>query len=103
MAESNIKNNKIESLDGLRTISCLGIILMHMRANNHYKIDGLLYNGIIPSFTDLVNIFMILSAFGLCCGYYKKVQDGTINWTNFSPKDILKFYRSSLSFAYLTY
>lgn len=90
MTDGNLKNGKVEALDGLRTISCLGIILMHMRANNNYHINGFLYNTIIPSFTDFVYIFMILSAFGLCCGYYKKVQDGTINWTNFYAKRYLK-------------
>lgn len=90
MTESNSKSNKIESLDGLRTISCIGIIMMHMRANNNYNINGFLYNDIIPSFTEFVYIFMILSAFGLCCGYYKKVQDGTINWANFYAKRYLK-------------
>lgn len=28
------------AIDGLRTIACLGIIMMHMAANNSYSISG---------------------------------------------------------------
>lgn len=28
------------AIDGLRTIAAIGIIMMHMRVNNNYKISG---------------------------------------------------------------
>lgn len=38
-----------KSIDGLRTIAAVGIVMMHMRANNNYEIGGYVYNKIIPS------------------------------------------------------
>lgn len=61
-----------KSIDGLRTIAAVGIVMMHMRANNNYEIGGYVYNKIIPSFTNFVFLFMVISAFGMCCGYYEK-------------------------------
>lgn len=77
-------------IDWLRAIACIGIVLMHIRANSSYEISGFLYNRIIPSLTDFVYLFMAISAFGMCCGYYEKVMSGTINWTDFYKKRYIK-------------
>lgn len=42
------------SIDGLRALSCLGIIIMHLRANTKYYLGGIFFDSIIPSFTWLV-------------------------------------------------
>lgn len=42
------------AIDGLRTIACIGIVMMHMAANNDYRISGVIYETVIPSFTDFV-------------------------------------------------
>lgn len=52
--------------------------MMHMRANNDYEISGLVYDMVIPSFTDFVFLFMAISAFGMCCGYYEKMLGGSV-------------------------
>lgn len=39
------------SIDGLRALSCLGIIIMHLRANTKYYLGGIFFDSIIPSFT----------------------------------------------------
>lgn len=31
---------KYDNLDGLRTVSCIGIVAMHIRANAEYQITG---------------------------------------------------------------
>lgn len=49
-----------KSIDGLRTIAAVGIVMMHMRANNNYEIGGYVYNKIIPSFTNFVFLFMVI-------------------------------------------
>ncbi len=36
------------AIDGLRTIACIGIILMHVASNNEYSISGFLYDSMIP-------------------------------------------------------
>lgn len=79
-----------DAIDGLRTIACIGIVMMHMAVNNSYSIDGFIYGRIIPSFTDFVFLFMTVSAFGMCCGYYKKVLNNEINLSDFYSKRFKK-------------
>lgn len=85
-----MNNQHISTLDGVRALAAIGIVLMHIRANTDYEIDGYFYNKIIPSFTDFVYIFMALSAFGLCCGYYEKVKTGSISLSKFYNKHFYK-------------
>jgi len=66
------------AIDGLRAIAAIGIVMMHMGANNNYEIGGYIYNKIIPSFTNFVFLFMVISAFGMCCGYYEKFKAGEV-------------------------
>lgn len=77
-------------IDWLRAIACIGIALMHIRANSTYQVSGFLYNKVIPSLTDFVYLFMAISAFGMCCGYYEKVMSGKINWTDFYKRRYIK-------------
>lgn len=44
----------------------------------------------IPSFTDFVFLFMVISAFGMCCGYYERMLSGKINFTSFYKKRYVK-------------
>lgn len=74
------------AIDGLRMIAAFGIVMMHMRANNNYEISGYVYNTIIPSFTDFVFLFMTVSAFGMCCGYYGKILGNQISFSEFYGK-----------------
>lgn len=85
-------NNHYYGIDWLRSIACVGIIMMHMisKDNNSYELRGFVYERVIPSFTDFVFTFMLISAFGMCCGYYKKVLDGSVNWAEFYKKRYLK-------------
>ena len=76
------------SFDGLRAIAAFCIVMMHVRANMPVKPDGALIYSIIASFSSFVYLFMMLSAFSLCCGYYNKftVKDGSCSF------DVDKFY-----------
>lgn len=78
------------AIDSLRMIACIGIMMMHMRANNSYKIDGYFYNTVILSFTNFVFLFMTVSAFGMCCGYYEKVKNQQISFSYFYAKRFKK-------------
>ena len=75
-------------IDWLRVIACLGIVMMHMlsKDNNLYEIPGIVANSVIPSFTNLTFLFMTVSAFGMCIGYYEKVIEGKINLIDFYKK-----------------
>ena len=61
------------AIDGLRTIACIGIVMMHVRANNTYQISGFIYDRLIKSFTNFVVLFLVISALGMCCGYLDRV------------------------------
>lgn len=83
------------AIDGLRTIACIGIVMMHIRANNTYALSGFLYDNIIASFTNFVFLFMVISAFGMCCGYLDKMMNNQISLESFYMKrygKILPFF-----------
>ncbi len=78
-----MNNEKKNGIDLLRMIACIGIVLMHIRYNISYAIPGDLFIWMVNSFDDFVYLFMAISSFGLCCGYYNAFLDGSINWDNF--------------------
>lgn len=91
-----MENNKVSllqnmqehyaSLDGLRAISCIGIMFMHVLANTNYELSGFLYSTVIPSFTHLVILFLMISGFGMCVGYLQKFIDNRIDLETFYIK-----------------
>lgn len=86
---------RYDNLDGLRAISCIGIVAMHIKANTSYQISGWTYDTFIPSLTHLVPLFLILSGFGMFCGYYERVKSGKADWNQFYTKrykKILPFF-----------
>ena len=85
-----MKKEHYGAIDGLRTIACIGIVLMHIAANNSYKINGSLYDSVIPSFTNFVFLFMTVSAFGMCCGYYERTINNKISFSDFYEKRFRK-------------
>lgn len=80
---------RYDSLDGVRMLACFGIVIMHILANGKYIINPIL-NDIIMKFTDFVVLFMILSAFSVCCGYYEKIKNNKITMEEFYKKRISK-------------
>lgn len=73
-------------IDALRAFSAVGILMMHVQANSKYDIPFFIYRRIIPSFADLVFLFMAISAFALCNGYYNKVIKNQFNAISFYKK-----------------
>lgn len=90
--EKGTQKKHYGAIDGLRTIACLGIVLMHMASNNDYKIGGFFYKNMIPSFTNFVFLFMAVSAFGMCCGYYERIIYNKISVTEFYGKRFQKVF-----------
>ena len=68
------KQKHFHSLDGLRAIAALSIVAMHVLSNSNYKMSGFIAQRVIPSFSDFVFLFMTISAFGMCCGYYERIM-----------------------------
>lgn len=79
--------NRYSSLDGLRAYAAIGIMMMHVRANVAVTpSSGFIYGTLIPSLTHFVFLFLVISAFALCCGYYEKFKMGAITPNVFYKK-----------------
>lgn len=89
----NIKSKiqeRYEGVEGLRGVAILGIVAMHLKENIDFSISGYFYNTVITYFTNFVFLFMIVSAFSMCCGYYDKIREGRIGIDEFYKRRYTK-------------
>ena len=86
MKDCEMEKKHYYGIDWLRAMACIGIVMMHIQANNTYHLTGFIADRMIPSFTDFTFLFMTISAFGMCVGYYEKVKSGKADWVNFYKK-----------------
>lgn len=77
-------NNRYENLDGLKVVAAFGIVAMHVSSNMGHPLTSEIATNIIGSMTHFVKLFLILSGFGMCCGYYERFKSGKV--------DLEKFY-----------
>lgn len=78
------------SIDGLRAFAATGILMMHIASNSNYNVSGYIYNNVISRFGNFVFLFMVISAFGMCCGYYERVLENKISFSDFYGKRFKK-------------
>lgn len=83
---------RYEGIDGLKAYAIIGIVLMHVLTNGKYDLGGFIFGKLIPSFTNLVFLFMMVSGFGMCCGYYQKIVDRKISMEEFYSKRYIKIW-----------
>lgn len=74
---------RYDAIDGLKTFSATCIVLMHVLANGNYSLDGFVFDNLIPSFTNLTFLFMVISGFAMSCGYYDKIINSKIPLADF--------------------
>ncbi len=86
------KATHYQGLDGLRALAAIGIVLMHVRSNGGYLLHGFVYDSLIPALTNLVFLFMVISAFSMCCGYYEKFINNSITLGSFYGKRYAKIW-----------
>ena len=86
------KSDRYEGIDGLKACAIIGIALMHVLTNGKYEMGGFVFERLIPSFTNLVFLFMMVSGFGMCCGYYQKIVDQKISIEDFYKKRYIKIW-----------
>lgn len=77
---------RYDALDGLRTIAALCIVAMHVAFNLDYEIPALRQTNVLYFFDNFTYLFMIISGFGMCCGYYERVSRGEITPSEFYRK-----------------
>ncbi len=90
MSEITQLKKHYDNLDGLRAYSAIGIVILHISANGNFAISGFVYKTLFASFTDLVFLFMTISAFSMCCGYYEKLKNGNFSLSDFYKKRYAK-------------
>lgn len=83
---------RYDGIDGLKAYAILGIALMHIFANGEYELGGFVFGRLIPNFTNFVFLFMMVSGFGMCCGYYQKIINRTISMEEFYKKRYIKIW-----------
>lgn len=75
------------SINGLRAYAAIGIVAMHVLSNIDVKpTECLITKNIISSMGELVLLFMMVSAFGMCYGYYERVKAGQMRPSDFYKK-----------------
>lgn len=90
--EVKLQTQRYGKIDGLRSFAAIGIVLMHVQANLGYELRGFVFQDLIPSFTNLVFLFMIISGFAVCCGYYEKFATGQLSLVLFYKKRFAKVW-----------
>lgn len=94
------KNIRYDNINGLRAFSAIGIAMMHYQANSKLAPDmGVVTSFLIPWFTNLVFLFLIVSSFSVCCGYYERMKTGSISLNDFYSK---RYWRILPFFAFLS-
>lgn len=81
-----------DNVAGLRTYASIGIVMMHVLSNGGYALEGFFFKELIPSFADLVFLFMMISSFSMCCGYYERMISGKIDLEQFYNKRFSKVW-----------
>lgn len=84
--------NHYDGINGLRAFSAIGIVLLHVFTNSGYDLSGFAFSSVVPSFANLVFLFMVISGFALCCGYYHKILNNEVSVGAFYSKRFTKIW-----------
>ncbi len=98
------KAKRYENLDGVRVLSCFAIIIMHVQANTVYEIScgSFFYNTVITSWTQFVYLFLMISSFSMCCGYFERFRTNSMDLEIFYSRryaKILPFFAVLIAIA----
>ena len=83
---------RYEGIDGLKAYAIVGIALMHIQSNGKFILPVFALQKLVSSFANLVFLFMMVSGFGMCCGYYQKFKDQRISVGEFYTKRYSKIW-----------
>ena len=87
-----MENEKLRfvGIDALKVCSCLAVVAAHLLYNSDFDI-GSLYSEIFL-LRKAFFVFFIISAFGLCCGYYDKILNKTFDLSFFYSRRFKKIF-----------
>ena len=83
-------NKRYSGIEGLRAFSAIFVVLFHV-------LDKFGFEYIVPCgkevelfLSSFVSLFMMISAFSLCCGYYEKIKNNEISLNDFYKKRYIR-------------
>ena len=80
--ENSVRRERYDSLDGIRAWSCICIVMAHIYLNASYALgDG--FEKFALFAVELVFLYMIISGFSVCCGYFEGIKNGSISVVRF--------------------
>lgn len=86
---------KYDSLNGMRAYAAIAILAMHVLENSEYTGIASTVSTKVDLLKWLIYLFMIISGFSLCCGYYERILHQSISIVEFYKKrykKILPFF-----------
>ena len=86
---------RYENFDGIRTFAAIGILCMHVLVLGEFSNNiagGETIFKLISGMGVLVQLFFMLSGFGMCCGYYEKMKTGTVDINKFFSRRYSKIW-----------
>lgn len=87
------QTSKYASLDFLRGFAAIGVVLCHIIANISVKPDyPFLLSSNIGKMAWFTLLFMMVSGFSMCCGYYDRVKNSQISLDKFYGKRFLRIW-----------
>ena len=90
---SQITKNRFDSLDSLRAFAAVGIVVCHVLSNQSLALpDNFLFKTLLPFGSEYVFLFMMLSAFSICCAYYQKFKDREVDLDKFYKRRYLRIW-----------
>ena len=86
-----MKTQRYDAIDGLRAYAAIGVAIMHIKVNG-FNFPGFISERVIGEMGNFVFLFMVISAFSMCCGYYDKIVQNRITVVEFFGKRYAKIW-----------
>lgn len=80
---------RYDAIDGLRAFAAVGIVSMHVMTNGGFILPDPV-NRVVGSMGEFVYLFMAVSGFSMCCGYYDRMLSGNVSIVDFYKRRFSK-------------
>lgn len=86
------KKEYYPTLNILRIIAAIFIVILHVDANSSFGISNPIYISLVSKFGHFTFLFMIISSFSMSCAYFDRIKDGTISMERFYTRRFNKIW-----------